>query len=154
MDKPTVNRGVRVVISYRVWASGKVVDASSQPVTFICGQGKFMPYVEEALIGAKVGERRRITVPPEHHYGRYDPSKLIAVSRERLPGGVAPGEVVRLADEYWVIRPALVRQLADNYAVVDFNHPLAGKDLQFEVEILEVSYDEAPAPSEPVSGSS
>ncbi|MBA2849255.1 peptidylprolyl isomerase [Thermosulfuriphilus ammonigenes] len=153
METKIIAKGAKVTISYRVLAAGKVVDVSKSPVSFICGEGQFMPYVEEALIGAKVGETRHIVVPPQYHYGPYDPLKLVAISRERLPQGANPGEVVRLVDEFWVLRPALIREINEGYAFVDFNHPLAGKELQFEVEILGISYDEASAPSDSESPS-
>jgi len=134
-----IQPGSRVTFSYRVWAGQEVVDASAKPVTIVVGEGKFFPEVEKALLGHEAGERLVVMVPPDKHYGPYDPKKLNFISVERLPREIAPGQVIRLPDEFGVPHPAVVRRIDQEVALVDFNHPLAGKPLRFELEILEVS---------------
>ncbi len=134
-----IQPGSRVTFAYRVWAGQEVVDASEKPITIVVGQGKFFPEVEKALLGHEAGQHLMVMVPPDKHYGRYDPKKLNFISVERLPKEVSPGQVVRLPDEFGVPHPAVVRRLDREVALVDFNHPLAGKPLRFEIEILEVA---------------
>lgn len=135
---PSIEPGDEVLIRYRVLAGKEVVDAANEPLSIKVGEGKFMPAVERALIGHRPGEVLAVMVPPEEHYGRYDPKKLQVVPLERIPQGVSPGTVIKLQDEYGVVHPAVLKKVEEGLAVVDFNHPLAGKVLTFEVEILDL----------------
>ncbi len=148
---PKIQPGDLVTIRYRVLAGKDVVDASEQPITFEIGSGRFLPAVEKALEGHQPGDRIIVLVPPEEHYGPYDPKKLQLVAVEKIPPNANPGEVVRVQDELGVIHPAILRRRDEEVALVDFNHPLAGKLLRFEIEILEVKpKGEASQKDEPV----
>ncbi|WP_022853301.1 FKBP-type peptidyl-prolyl cis-trans isomerase [Thermodesulfatator atlanticus] len=142
MEKPVIEPGDEILIRYQVFADKDVVDASSKPIKIKVGTGKFMPVVEEALIGRSPGEHVTIWVAPEEHYGKYDPKKLQLVPAEKIPEGLSPGAIVKIQDEYGVIHPAILKKVEEGLAVVDFNHPLAGKHLRFEVDILEVKKPE------------
>lgn len=133
-----IQPGSKVVFNYRVIAGQEVVDSSSRPATIEIGRGQFFPVVEEALLGHEAGERLVVLVPPEKHYGPYDPKKIHFIPTERLPREISPGQVVRVPDDFGVPHPAIVRRVDPEVALVDFNHPLAGKPLRFEIEILEV----------------
>lgn len=130
--------GDKVTIHYRVFAGKEMVDASSKPVSFKVGSGEFFPFVEKALIGHRPGEKIIVFVPPEEHYGPYDPKKLQIIPVEKLPSHVHPGEIVKVQDEIGVVHPAILRKKDPWIALVDLNHPFAGKVLRFEVEIIEV----------------
>ena len=134
-----IRPGARVVFNYRVLTDKEVVDVSSRPVSIEVGRGLFFPAVEETLLGHQAGERLVIFLPPEKHYGPYDPKKLYLIPAERLPKDVGPGQVIRVPDDLGVPHPAIVRRIDSEVALVDFNHPLAGKLLRFEIEILEVT---------------
>jgi len=138
--------GKRVIIEYKVTLpSGKVVDSSEKaggPVSFVCGEGDFPKPVEEGIIGLAPGERKVIPVPPQHTYGLDDPKKVTLVAAERITEPVEVGKVVKAPDEFGLKRPALVLAIWQGAIMLDFNHPLAGKTLHFEVFIKEVS----PAP--------
>ncbi len=138
-----IQRGSKIVFYYRVIADQKVVDVSHKPVTIIVGEGKFLKALEEALIGHEAGEEVVIVLPPEKHYGKYDPKKIKVVPRERLPDKAKVGQVVYLPDEMGILHPAIVRRIDSEMVVIDFNHPLAGKLLRFELKILEVSPPES-----------
>lgn len=133
-----IQPGSRVVFHYRVFADQQMIDSSSKPVSVVIGEGKFFKAVEEALIGHRPGERVIVLLPPEEHYGPYDPKKLQVVPAERLPAETNPGQVIHLQDEMGILHPAIVRRIDPEMALVDFNHPFAGKLLRFEVEILDV----------------
>ncbi len=135
---PTIEPEDKALIRYRVIAEKNVVDASKEPFWVKIGSGEFMPAVEKALVGHRPGELVVIWVPPEEHYGPYDPKKLQVVPAERVPEGASPGSVIKLQDEYGVVHPAVLKKVEEGLAVVDFNHPLAGKTLRFEVEILDL----------------
>ncbi len=137
-----VEIGKLVVMDYQVrLPSGKVVDSSEKnggPVAFVCGSGDFPKPVEEGLVGLAPGERRVIPVPPQHTYGDYDPKKVCLVATERISGEIEIGKVVKAPDEFGIVKPALVRAVWEGALMLDFNHPMAGKTLHFEVIVRDV----------------
>ncbi len=147
-EMPAIEPGDKALIRYRVIAEKDVVDASKEPFWVRIGSGEFMPAVERALVGHRPGELVEVWVPPEEHYGPYDPKKLQLVPSERIPEGTSPGSIVKLQDEYGVVHPGILKKVEEGLAVVDFNHPLAGKTLRFQVEILDLEKKEAEERSE------
>ncbi len=138
-----VEWGKTVIIEYQVrLPSGKVVDSSEKaggPVSFICGSGDFPKPVEEGLLGLAPGEKTVIKVPPDYTYGSYDPKKVTLVAQERISEEIVePGKVVKAPDEFGLKKPALIRAIWEGAIMLDFNHPLAGKILHFEIHIRDV----------------
>lgn len=133
-----VRPGTRVVLRYRVLAGPKIVDRAEKPIEIVVGKGDFLPVVEKALIGHQPGDHLSVLVPPDKLYGPYDPKKLSFIPIERLPKDLHPGQVIQIQDEYGIPHPATVRRLDQDIALVDYNHPLAGRPLRFEIEILGV----------------
>ncbi len=139
--------GDRVTFRYQVLSEAGVVDASEKPVTIVVGEGRFPPSVEKGLLGKEEGEKISVLVPPEEHYGRYDPRKVQLIPSEKLPPQARPGETVFVQDDFGVLHPARLARRDAFLAVVDLNHPLAGKYLRFDLEILKVEKDEPGASS-------
>jgi len=143
---PVVERGCRVIMDFVVrLVSGKVVDSSEKgggPASFVCGKGDFPKPVEEGIIGLAPGDMKTITVHPYYAYGLYDPKKQMLVAIERISGPVEQGKVVKVPDQLGITRPAIVRDIWPGAIMVDFNHPLAGQVLKFEVMIREVRPNE------------
>ncbi|MGB9712324.1 MAG: FKBP-type peptidyl-prolyl cis-trans isomerase [Dissulfurimicrobium sp.] len=139
-----VEYGSIVVIEYRVrLATGQIVDSSEKsggPVKFLCGQSDFPRPVEEGLIGLAPGEDKVIAVAPLFGYGYYDPKKVYLVATERIFEEIETGKVIKVPDEFGIRRAALVRSVLQGAVLVDFNHPLAGKTLYFEVKVKDVFY--------------
>ncbi len=137
-----VKRGCLVVMDYEVrLLSGKVVDSSQKtgaPARFVCGQGLFPKPVEEEIIGLKIGEKKIIEVHPKYTYGDYDPKKILLVAQERFSGELEIGKVAHVPDEFGIRRPAIVLKVWEGAVLVDFNHPLAGKPLKFEILIRDI----------------
>jgi FKBP-type peptidyl-prolyl cis-trans isomerase 2 len=137
-----VKYGRMVEMEYQVrLSSGKIVDSSEKtggPVTFVCGKGNFPKPVEENIVGLAPGEKKVIFVPPNYTYGHYDPGKVSLVAIERVSGEVEVGKVVKAPDEFGLVRPALVKSILASATMLDFNHPLAGKTLHFEVFVKNV----------------
>ncbi len=119
--------------------SGALLDDNRgrSPLVFTYGKGEVIPGLERALAGMKVGETKRITVPPEDAYGPVDPAAITEVPKERVP---AEALVVgaRLSGQTRSGRevPVRVREIRDGMVVLDMNHPLAGKTLVFEVRVI------------------
>ncbi len=137
-----VTDGCLVTLDYEVkLPSGKLVDSSAKtggPARIICGQGQFPRPVEEQIVGLKVGDRRVIDVSPEYTYGYYDLKKVVLVARERISGDIELGKVSNAPDDFGIRRPAVVLQVWEGAVLVDFNHPLAGKLIKFEVVIRDI----------------
>ncbi len=151
-----VQVGCLVVMDYVVrLATGKVVDSSEKgggPARFICGKGNFPRPVEEGIQGMVPGESKTITVHPYFGYGLYDPKKQMLVASERVTGPIEAGKVIKVPDELGITRPAVIREVWKGAIMVDFNHPLAGQVLKFEVSIRQVleasDQEDAPASEE------
>jgi FKBP-type peptidyl-prolyl cis-trans isomerase 2 len=145
-----VEYGRLIVIEYEVrLPTGKVVDSSMESggrAAFVCGRGDFPRPVEEGVVGLCVGQKKVIIVPPEYTYGFYDPKKVSLVAVERITEEIEVGKVVRAPDEFGLRRPALVKSVWKGALMLDFNHPLAGKTLHFEVVVKDVR--QAPAGEE------
>ena len=137
---------------------GQVVDSSEKSggsVTFVCGEGDFPAPVEEGVVGLALGERKVIVVPSVYTYGHYDPRQVVLVAQERMVGELEVGKVTNAPDEFGIRRAAIVRSVWEGAILVDFNHPLAGKELHFEVVVREIrralpAQDEAESPSSQV----
>jgi FKBP-type peptidyl-prolyl cis-trans isomerase 2 len=118
---------------------GEVLDSNRDrtPLVFTVGQDEVIRGLERALLGMRVGESRRVTVPPEEAYGPVDPAAVTEVPAERLPAEArTPGARVRARTGSGREVLARVREVRDGTVVLDLNHPLAGRTLVFDVEIV------------------
>ena len=132
-----------VSIEYRLHlGDGKTIDESDpgEPLVYLHGHEQIVPGLEKALEGKKVGESLKVTVTPEDGYGEYDPDGVEEVPREDFPPDMEleAGGVVSATDEEGDEVDFLVKEVRPKTVVVDFNHPLAGKTLHFEVTVREV----------------
>jgi FKBP-type peptidyl-prolyl cis-trans isomerase SlyD len=132
-----------VSIDYRLHlGDGKTVDESDagDPLVYLQGYEEIVPGLEKALEGKKAGETLKVTVTPEEGYGEYDPDGVEEVPREDFPPEMEleEGGIVTATDEDGDDVEFLVKELRPKTVVVDFNHPLAGKTLHFEVTVREV----------------
>lgn len=121
---------------------GTVFDSSLErdPLEFTIGAGQVIPGFEEAVVGLSPGQSVTATVPAEEAYGPHREEMVIPVERDRLPEDLAL-EVglqlqVRQADGSVLI--VTVTDLSDETVVLDANHPLAGKDLTFDIQLVEI----------------
>ncbi|WP_297551030.1 peptidylprolyl isomerase [Thermococcus sp.] len=105
------------------------------------GVGEIIPGLDEALIGMEPSERKTVTVPPEKAYGMPNPELVIKVPVEEFTkAGLEPQEGLYVMTDSGI---AKILEVKENLVSLDFNHPLAGKTLIFEVEVIEVKKSEA-----------
>ncbi len=132
-------------------AGGEVVDSTLEraPATFLFGDGSLLPGFEQALLGLKAGDRRSVLIDPNTGFGERNPENIQRLDRTLFAPTMPlePGLMVSFADKKGEL-PGVVVDFDDDKVTVDFNHPLAGRDLTFEVEILAV---ERHAPAQPVT---
>lgn len=140
-----------VAIEYEVKEAGttEIVDTNkgAQPLEFITGKGQIIPGLENALVGMSKGENGDIMVSAADAYGDVNPEALQTLPRDQFEGiDLAEGMVLYGQGEQGQTVQVVVKSFNDNEVNVDFNHPLAGKDLMFTVTVLderEATADEA-----------
>lgn len=121
--------------------NGDVVDSTfdKQPATFTFGDGNLLPGFELALQGLKAGDKRSLRIEPEHGFGQPNPQNVQVMPRSQFEGmELSEGLMVIFQDAAKGELPGVVSHFDNQQVTVDFNHPLAGKVLTFEVEILDV----------------
>jgi FKBP-type peptidyl-prolyl cis-trans isomerase 2 len=122
--------------------NGEVFDSSKgrEPLEFKLGEGEMIPGFEAAILGMQVGEKKVINIPKEEAYGDPLPQLIADFPKSELPEGFPMEEgaqiSVTLADGRQI--PAVITAVKENSITIDANHPLAGKDLIFEVELVEI----------------
>lgn len=109
------------------------------PATFQIGDGNLPPGFEHHLKGMSEGDSDSFVVSPEHGFGQHNPQNVQTMSRDKFEAEVPEeGMVMSFSDAGGGELPGVIKSVDDNQVEVDFNHPLAGRTLTFEVEILEV----------------
>ena len=120
---------------------GSVFDSSEgrEPLEFVFGMGMIIPGLEEGIKGLKKGDKKKVEISSDKAYGPRIEEAMQEVPKEQLPADVKLEVGMQLAAQgpQGVI-PVTITEIKDNSIIVDFNHPLAGKDLTFDVEIIDV----------------
>ena len=137
-----VANGKRISIQYTLRLPDKTLiqtNAGAQPLRYISGYLETLPALQEALLGLKVGETKSVTLPPEKGYGVYDPKAFEEVDISKIPPEARwVGATLDAADPKGRVSHARVQEIREKTAVLNFNHPLAGKTLVFDVKILKI----------------
>lgn len=135
-----IAKGVVVSIAYRLTSEGVEIEETSadDPLEYLHGAGNIVPGLETALEGRKAGDKFTITLQPIDAYGEYDEEDVEVVAREDVPDGLEVGMEVLLEDEDGELMEAYVTAINDDSVVLDFNDPLAGKVVTYDVEVLEL----------------
>lgn len=122
---------------------GTVFDSSIDrtPLQFTIGTGQVIPGFEEAVVGMSPGASRTIHIPAEQAYGPYRQDMVQEVDRDRLPADLEPqiGQQVQAQVQGGRSIRLTITDVSDTSVVLDANHPLAGKDLVFDIQLLDVS---------------
>lgn len=122
--------------------SGDVVDSTftGKPASFVLGDGNLPGGVEALLNGMEKGESNTFSLSPEQAFGQPNPQNVQKVLRQKFASEMALSEglVVSFSDKSGAELPGVVTAFDAERVTIDFNHPLAGKNLLFQVEILEI----------------
>ena len=121
---------------------GTVFDSSEgrEPLGFELGSGQVIPGFEQAVVGLEPGASRTTTIPPEEAYGAIRDDLIIEVERSQVPPELNPevGQQLQLTLSDGQAVPVVIKKVGDEALTLDANHPLAGKTLVFDIELVEV----------------
>ena len=135
--------------------NGEVFDTSQgrQPLEIQMGAGQLIKGFEDALDGMTLNEKKTFTLAPDDAYGERDESLTRAFPRKDVPPEMSPqvGQTVALHDGQGQQIPATITDVNDEHVTVDLNHPMAGKSLTFDIEVVSIS--ETPTQVSPVCAS-
>jgi len=135
-------KGDKVLINYTgSLEDGTVFDSTLEDVECeTIGGGDFFPQIEEALIGMNPGEKKSVVIPAKDAFGEYDTEKVFNVPRSDVPEDLKPevGDELTLSNDDDEEMEVTVVEVNEESITFDSNHPLAGEDLTFEIELLEI----------------
>jgi len=138
-DEMKVDDALVVSMDYTLHVDGKVMDTSEghEPLEFIQGQGHIIPGLESALYGMGIGESKSVVVAAKEGYGEVDAEAFMDVPRAEFPPDVplTLGTELELRDQSEHPVYARIATVSDDNIRLDMNHPLAGKELHFDVTI-------------------
>lgn len=142
MTETRIGQNTEVTLHFALHLeNGDTVDSTfdKAPAVFKVGDGNLLPGFETALFGFKAGDERKLTIAPENAFGQPNPQNVQVMPRSQFDGmELSEGLLVIFNDAANTELPGVVKAFDDNQVTIDFNHPLAGKILNFEVKILDV----------------
>ena len=148
MSQVKANNTVKVHYTGKL-SDGQVFDTSEgkEPIEFVLGQGQLIPGFEQGLIDMKVNEKKTITIAKEEAYGEVNDQLIQEIDRANLPQDMEPKVgmgLVSKSPEGQEMNLMIV-EVKDKSVVIDGNHPLAGRDLVFDLEVVEIKDTEITA---------
>jgi FKBP-type peptidyl-prolyl cis-trans isomerase 2 len=121
---------------------GTTFDSSDgrDPLEFEVGSGMVIPGFDEGVIGMSVGEKRTINIPAEEAYGEMEEERIFEFPIDRFPPDMKPeeGMALNMSNGQGEYIPVVISEVRDDVVVLNANHPLAGKDLVFDVEVMDI----------------
>ena len=136
-----IENGKKVKVHYTgKHVSGEVFDTSEgrEPLAFTVGEGMMLKGFENGLMGLETGEKKTVEIEPSEAYGETREDLFTEVDKAQLPEGTTEGQTLQAMTEQGPIN-VTVKEFKEDVAVLDMNHPLAGKKLVFDLEVVEVA---------------
>jgi peptidylprolyl isomerase len=141
MEQAQSGDRVKVYYTGRL-ADGTIFDTSMQraPLEFTLGGGDILPGVEQAVLGMTAGASKTITIPAAQAYGPHQPARVLELERHHLPPDLHPalGQHLHLQRQDGQTLEVVVTALTEGHITLDANHPLAGHDLTFDLQLVEI----------------
>ena len=138
----TIEQGTKVTMSFSLaLENGELIDSNfnTEPATFVLGDGNLLPGFEIPLQGLKAGDQGEFIISPENAFGQRNPENIQQLGRDNFDQeSLNVGDVFSFQNGEGEL-PGVVIEVGDNLVRVDFNHPLAGRNIIFKVDIIEVS---------------
>jgi peptidylprolyl isomerase len=141
----SARHGDTVKVQYRgQLRDGSVFDASleGEPLQFTIGKGEIMAGFEEAVVGMNPGEAKTADIPAEKAFGPYYEDMVVVVQKSDFPENVQPkvGQTLPISRSDGPAIDVTVTEVTESEVTLDANHPLAGEDLRFEIELIDIVY--------------
>ena len=136
-----IEQGSIVSVHYTgKFTDGNVFDSSEGrgPLRFRVGSGQLIPGFEMAIIGKEVGDKVTTNISPEDAYGAVREDLIVSVPLDKMPGQVEVGQALEAQGENGQSAQVFVKEVNEDHVIIDANHPLAGKELVFEIEVLNI----------------
>ncbi len=138
-----VKAGDKVKVHYHgKLTSGETFDSSEgrEPLEFEVGSGMVIKGFDDGVTGMSVGEKKTITIPVDQAYGAHNQDMLIEMPKDRFPKEmeIETGMPLMMSDGAGNNHQVVVTEIKDDVVILDANHPLAGKDLVFDLELVEI----------------
>jgi FKBP-type peptidyl-prolyl cis-trans isomerase SlyD len=141
-DQLKVDDGYVVSMDYTLQVDGKIVDSSEagKPLQFIQGMGHIIPGLENELYDLKIGDVKKVVVLPKDGYGEVDTEAFMEVPRDAFPTNIPleKGTELELRDQSGHPMIARIETINPDTIRLDMNHPLAGKELHFDIKITDL----------------
>ena len=138
----TVQANLVVTLDYKLIVEDEMLESTEdgEPIIFIQGIGQIISGLENSLYGMEVGDQKTVVVQPEDAYGEYDPESLQEAKKEEFSEEIPldVGTFLDLEDDEGDILSAQIIAAEENTVTLDFNHPLAGKTLTFEITLTDL----------------
>ena len=142
MSEATAGQTVRIHYTGR-FDDGTVFDSSAErdPLEFKLGAGQVIPGMDNAVAGMEVGDKKTVSIDPAEGYGSRDERLVQAVPKSALPDEIEPAVGMQLQSQApdGQVMQLIVTEVADESITVDANHPLAGRTLEFDIELVAVA---------------
>ncbi|MDP4549015.1 MAG: FKBP-type peptidyl-prolyl cis-trans isomerase [Marinobacter sp.] len=143
MNDLPIDKGTRVTLHFALkFQDGETVDSTfgKKPATLEIGDENLPENFEAYLMGLKAGDHKTFEVPPEKAFGQHNPTNLQTFKRHEFSADMVleKGVVISFADARQQELPGVISRVEGDEVEVDFNHPLAGRTLSFEVQIIDV----------------
>lgn len=143
MNELPVDKGTRVTLHFALkFTDGQVIDSTfdKEPASLEIGDDNLPENFEAYLLGMKAGEQASYEVPPEKGFGQPNPNNVQVFKRSEFSADMVlePGVMISFADARQTELPGVVSRVEGDEVTVDFNHPLAGRTLVFEVDVIDV----------------
>lgn len=141
MKKAGIGDTVRVYYTGKL-DDGAVFDSSRghEPLEFTIGKGRLIKGFEDAVVGMSVGESKTVKIPSDEAYGHYRNQLVLGIPREQFPPTIEPREglVLNLRQPDGSIIDVVIAGISPEAVTLDANHPLAGKNLTFDIDLVEI----------------
>ena len=143
MRELAIGPGTKITLHFALQLDNGDMLASNferDPATFTVGDGNLLPGFEKALFGMLEGEHKTLVIKPEDGFGQRNPNNIQEIARSQFSPDLelSEGLMLSFADAQKTELPGVVQRYDDEVVVVDFNHPLAGRDILFEVAIIKI----------------
>jgi len=135
-----VKNDLVVAMDYSLSVDGKVIDSSAErePLEFLQGHGNIIPGLEREILGMKIAESKEVVVSPTEGYGETEEDAFMEVPTNQFPETIPieVGTEIQIENEEGEPAYARIDKIENNVALLNFNHPLAGKELHFSIKIV------------------